>query len=52
MSDISVDHLKIFCRKKLGYAIIVNNLEREQPPTRQDVTAMTKVLKTIGENNK
>ena len=45
----SVDDLPTFLRKRLGSAVIVNNLDLEQPPTRQDVASMSKVLKTIGE---
>jgi len=35
-------------RKKVGHAIIINNLDEEQIPTRKDVQAMGQVLKTIG----
>ena len=45
----SVYDLPTFHRKRLGSAVIVNNLDLEQPPTRQDVASMSKVLETIGE---
>ena len=35
-------------RKKVGHAVIINNLDEEQIPTRKDVQAMGQVLKTIG----
>ena len=36
-------------RRRIGNAVIVNNLDKEQSPTRQDVERMSKVLQTIGE---
>ena len=35
-------------RSKLGKAVIINNLDQEQTPTRKDVEAMKQVLKDIG----
>jgi len=35
-------------RKRMGTAIIVNNLNKEQTPTRNDVERMSNVLKVIG----
>ena len=35
-------------KSKLGIAVIINNLDYEQTPTRRDVEAMGKVLKDIG----
>ena len=35
-------------RSKMGMALIINNLDEEQTPTRKDVEAMGAVLKTIG----
>ena len=35
-------------KSKLGIAVIINNLDHEQTPTRRDVEAMGKVLKDIG----
>ena len=46
--------MNFFCssmdRRKMGLAVIINNLDRQQPPTMKDVVAMESVLKTIGEN--
>ena len=36
-------------RGRLGIAVIINNLDKEQTPTRRDVEVMGKVLKDIGE---
>ena len=36
-------------RRRIGNAVIVNNLDKEQSPTRQDVERMSKVLQIIGE---
>ena len=45
-------YLVIFCyrmeRNKMGLAVIINNLDQEQTPTKKDVEAMGQVLKTIG----
>jgi len=35
-------------RKKVGHAVIINNLDEEQIPTKKDVDAMGQVLKDIG----
>ena len=35
-------------RRKVGHAVIINNLDEEQTPTKKDVEAMGQVLKTIG----
>ena len=35
-------------RSKLGTAVIINNLDQEQMPTRRDVEVMGKVLRDIG----
>ena len=35
-------------KSKLGKAVIINNLDQEQTPTRRDVEVMKKVLKEIG----
>ena len=35
-------------KSKLGIAVIINNLDREQTPTRRDVEVMGNVLKDIG----
>ena len=35
-------------RRRMGTAIIVNNLNKEQPPTRNDVERLSKVFKTLG----
>ena len=35
-------------RKKIGLAVIINNLDKEQVPTKKDVEAMGQVLKNIG----
>jgi hypothetical protein len=35
-------------RNKMGLAVIINNLDQEQTPTKKDVEAMGQVLKTIG----
>ena len=35
-------------RSKLGTAVIINNLDQEQMPTRRDVEGMGKVLRDIG----
>ena len=35
-------------RRRVGSAVIVNNLDKEQSPTRQDVERMSKVLQLIG----
>lgn len=35
-------------RRRVGNAVIVNNLDKEQSPTRQDVERMSKVLQLIG----
>ena len=35
-------------KSKLGIAVIINNLDHEQTPTRRDVEVMGKVLKDIG----
>ena len=35
-------------RRRMGSAIIINNLDLEQPPTKNDVKSMSEVLKTIG----
>jgi len=35
-------------KRRLGSAIIINNLDIEQPPTKKDVKIMGEVLKTIG----
>jgi len=35
-------------RKRLGHAVIINNLDREQLPTRRDVSSMAAVLQAIG----
>ena len=35
-------------RRKMGLAVIINNLDQEQTPTKKDVEAMGQVLKTIG----
>ena len=35
-------------RRRMGTALIINNLDREQPPTRYDVDRMGAVLKDIG----
>ena len=39
-------------RKRMGMAIIVNNLNEEQTPTRNDVERMSNVLKVIGKFKK
>ena len=39
-----------FVSKRLGHAVIVNNLDLEQTPTRQDVLYISRVLRTIGES--
>ena len=42
----------MFCyrmeRKKMGLAVIINNLDQEQTPTKKDVERMGQVLKAIG----
>ena len=35
-------------KSKLGVAVIINNLEAEQEPTKKDVDAMGNVLRDIG----
>ena len=35
-------------RRRMGTAVIINNLDSEQPPTRHDVENMGAVLKDIG----
>ena len=35
-------------KSKLGLAVIINNLDKEQEPTKKDVEVMGKVLKDIG----
>ena len=35
-------------RKRMGTAVIINNLDTEQPPTRKDVQSMTNVLEDLG----
>ena len=36
------------CKSKLGLAVIINNLDKEQVPTKKDVEVMGSVLKDIG----
>ena len=36
-------------RRRMGTAVIINNLDSEQPPTKNDVETMGAVLKDIGE---
>ena len=36
-------------RKRMGTAVIINNLDTEQPPTRKDVQSMSTVFQDIGE---
>ena len=38
-------------KSKLGLAVIINNLDKEQEPTKKDVEVMGKVLKDIGKIN-
>ena len=35
-------------KSRLGVAVIINNLEAEQEPTKKDVDAMGNVLRDIG----
>ena len=35
-------------RRRVGTAVIINNLDLEQPPTKNDVESMGAVLKDIG----
>ena len=35
-------------KSKLGLAVIINNLDKEQEPTKKDVEVMGKVLRDIG----
>ena len=37
-------------RKRMGSAVIINNLDEEQSPTRRDVESMTSVFQLLGEN--
>ena len=39
-------------RARLGLAIILNNLDKEQEPTKKDVEIMGSVLRDIGQNYK
>ena len=38
-------------RKRMGTAVIINNLNTEQPPTRKDVESMSGVFRDIGNHN-
>ena len=38
-------------RSRLGLAVILNNLDKEQEPTKKDVEIMGSVLRDIGEIN-
>ena len=37
-------------RSRLGLAVILNNLDKEQEPTKKDVEIMGSVLRDIGQN--
>ena len=37
-------------RKRMGSAVIINNLDEEQSPTRRDVESMTSIFQLLGEN--
>ena len=39
-------------RSRLGLAVILNNLDKEQEPTKKDVEIMGSVLRDIGQNYK
>ena len=49
MSAMNEDMFYTMNRSKMGRAIIINNLDIEQTPTRRDVEVMSKVLKDIGD---
>ena len=48
ISTMGEDLFYTMNKSKLGIAVIINNLDHEQTPTRRDVEAMGKVLKDIG----